>query len=790
MTVLLLNEGDQFTETFTATVTDDFGATDTQTVSIVINGTNDSPIISVVEGGDAGAVTEAGNLDDGTVVPGTLTASGDLNSSDVDAGDGATWSIATDANATDYGMNEGDQFTETFTATVTDDFGATDTQTVSIVINGTNDSPTLTVNVVDGEVDEAGLPTGTSPAPVGDILANGTLTFDDVDADATLKVFVDGNEVGTLDGTTNVIGTTDLGDHYGVIAFKGDGSWEYTLNENIDNDDLTTNPLATDLQGPDSFQVQVIDEFDAYSAEQTLTINVLDDVPIEYNPTDALLLNDGLDTATESLNTLSAIGADNYGTSTNVSFDIDKYDDFDSSMTSNDEAILLNASVDGKALTGSTLNGGTIFTVGIVDASDNYTVTMSGIIDNNSGISFGNLSGTGEAGNQSFQIVESTTEDNLEIMFTPLGSATTVNNDSDDVAVDSQGGIADGDGLRVDFGMFSNNPESSPSGNDDTFIINDKTTINGFRFTIDSIATGTTATMTLAAYDVEALPPDQSLINDDPDPIIKVEIYDGTTLLAVWDDAGNGAIAGIDFTDNGHTVTVSNLLAGYSIVTYTADGYDSIEIMNEEDISGTDGKFSLSNLEVLVTDTGDPIHQSFDTILTDADGDTSDGTIDVTFAPSDAILGTSGDDNPLTGTPDSDMIYGGDGDDTIVFDAADSYVDGGEGYDTLEVTGTDNPTQLDFSNVYNIEQIDMDNGIVDQEITLTMDDVLNMTGPDGGTLEITGDGTGDQVTITYDGNEWDTPTVDAGIYTFMSTDVTPIQVDIDPDNVTIVDIEI
>ena len=54
-----LAEGETAVDTFTVTVTDDFGATDSQTVSITVTGNNDAPTIS---GSDAGTVSEDGTL--------------------------------------------------------------------------------------------------------------------------------------------------------------------------------------------------------------------------------------------------------------------------------------------------------------------------------------------------------------------------------------------------------------------------------------------------------------------------------------------------------------------------------------------------------------------------------------------------------------------------------------------------------------------------------------------------------------------------------------------------------
>ncbi|UUZ72499.1 retention module-containing protein [Polaromonas sp. P1(28)-8] len=477
-----------------------------------------------------------------------------------------------------------------------------------------------------------------------------------------------------------------------ALLGTADDVFTFTLLDQVDHTPLATGGGDAETIALSLASVFVATDFDGDSViiDAGATVTIENDVPVFYNPTDGLLANSDSATVTASLNSLVAMGADEYVSGTNVIFDAAQ--EGASTLTSGGGTIYYWVSSDGKTLTASTSSvegsvdaSNTVFTVAINDATDQYTVTMSGMIDNSSGVSFENLSGTGEAGNPGFKIVESTTSDDLEILFTPLGTATSVNSDSDDVAVGSQFIIED-DGLRVDFGKFHNNDQGTGTGQDDVPVIDDKSTINGFRFSLNQISGGTTATVMLAAYDAEQPVADQNLANDTEDNITRVEVYSsaGSTVpIAVWENGVATGDLSISFTENGNFVTVSGLLAGYSIATFTDDGYDSIQIMNDA-TDETDGKFSLSDLEVSVTDAGDPVHQSFDTILTDADGDTSTGTIDVTFAPDGAILGTSGnDDLTSSATVNSDVIFGGDGNDILVGGGGNDILEGGHGNDSL-----------------------------------------------------------------------------------------------------------
>ncbi|MCU1376745.1 MAG: hypothetical protein JWO68_4031, partial [Actinomycetia bacterium] len=133
-----------------------------------------------------GTAVQAWDLANGHVT----TAAGTLFAADVDQATGLVWSVNT--NAGSYGtfaldattgawtytldnastatqaLKQGETKTETFKATVTDAFGATDTVNVTITVNGTNDAPMIgTTSVVSASVKESGDLNGITEAGFG-----------------------------------------------------------------------------------------------------------------------------------------------------------------------------------------------------------------------------------------------------------------------------------------------------------------------------------------------------------------------------------------------------------------------------------------------------------------------------------------------------------------------------------------------------------------------------------------------------------------------------------------------
>ena len=254
--VQALAAGEQVTDTITVKVVDQWGVSDTQTIVVTVNGTNDAPMISGVA---------TGSVQEDT----TLTTTGQLHSTDVDHNATASWSVANgtgtygslavdatgkwtytvnNAASNVQSLAQGQTVADTFTVKVTDDKGAVTNQTVTINVAGTNDAPVIT---------------GTSTGLVKEdttLTSTGQLTATDVDQGAT-KAWSIASGTGT----------------YGSLAVDQTGKWTYTLNNSAAN----VQALKADEQASDTFTVKVTDDKGAVT-NQTVTVNITgtNDAPV------------------------------------------------------------------------------------------------------------------------------------------------------------------------------------------------------------------------------------------------------------------------------------------------------------------------------------------------------------------------------------------------------------------------------------------------------------------------------------------------------------------------------
>ncbi|MDB5469048.1 MAG: hypothetical protein JWR84_608 [Caulobacter sp.] len=265
--------GDTLSDSFTYTVTDAAGATSTASLTIAVHGANDAPIA----GDDAGAASKDGNGVPVDAVGNVLT-----NDADVDGGDAKTVTalsggavgtglvgqhgtltlqadgsyryVTDESDPAVLALGPTDSLTETFTYTMSDTAGATDTAVLTITVFGANEAPVAVADVATAV--EAGVAAGSNPS--GNVLGNDT----DDDAGDTQEVtqVQFGATVGTLGSA--------LAGAYGSLTLNADGSYSYV----VDNANATVNALRT--AGDTLTETFTYTMRDAVGATSTTTLTI------------------------------------------------------------------------------------------------------------------------------------------------------------------------------------------------------------------------------------------------------------------------------------------------------------------------------------------------------------------------------------------------------------------------------------------------------------------------------------------------------------------------------------
>ncbi len=269
------------------TITDANGDTSSATVNVTVNPVNDNPTAENNTNGTtkAGTTPASGNLIDDNDGDGVdEDVDGDtLNITNVDstpvsadnttvAGtygtltvnlDG-TYSYAVDTSNTDVlALGDSDNLTETFTYTVDDGNGGTDTATLEITVSGSNNPPTATDNSNSVEEDATTAVTGDvidddNGNGVDSDLNNDTLTISEVNSEA-------------------IAGETTIDGSFGTITINPDGSYSYEVD--------TTNPdvqgLGTGETLTETFTYVVSDgKGGTDAADLAIAINGINDTPV------------------------------------------------------------------------------------------------------------------------------------------------------------------------------------------------------------------------------------------------------------------------------------------------------------------------------------------------------------------------------------------------------------------------------------------------------------------------------------------------------------------------------
>ncbi len=185
-------------------------------------------------------------------------------------------------------LDDGETEQVTFTYTIEDPDGASDTATVTITVNGANDAPIAVDNQY--QVSENGILSG------GDIIDDLGDDPDFADPTADFDVDVEPLTVYEVDGETANVGDAITLSSGALLTVNADGTFSYDPNGQFN--DLGNNDTATD-----SFTYKVTDG-DAQSniATVTITINGTEDPPTLKEATDATVSEEGLvddDTTTQ-----------------------------------------------------------------------------------------------------------------------------------------------------------------------------------------------------------------------------------------------------------------------------------------------------------------------------------------------------------------------------------------------------------------------------------------------------------------------------------------------------------
>ncbi len=306
----LNSDSDPVTDVFTYTMTDNQSGDakgSSATLTITINGANDAPEASndynvvkeagfytdgfdasgnVIQGmdlpilGNIGADTDVDNTDltvthvtsvdnagSEADVSGTTTITGLYGTLYIEPDGSYHYELDNDSDIVNE-LNVLDHPTDSFTYTVSDGMGGTDTATLKIMVLGSDDAPSAVDDVNNGSVIEA----GTDEA--GDNFAHGFVLANDDDVDSSI-IFLskagagaEGSETGGQ-VSSHLLGWSSVEGQYGTLYFKASGEYRYVLNDN----DPDTQALAEGQVVYDQFNYTASDLLGATDAA-TLSIEI------------------------------------------------------------------------------------------------------------------------------------------------------------------------------------------------------------------------------------------------------------------------------------------------------------------------------------------------------------------------------------------------------------------------------------------------------------------------------------------------------------------------------------
>ncbi len=478
-------------------------------------------------------------------------------------------------------------------------------------------------------------------------------------------------------------------------------------------------------------------------------ISFKDDGPVNISPDPAVIGSNSVFPVivTEDLDFFDNVGADRPG---DVVFDPALQDaqlfekNGGPAVTSNGQIIFLDISPDGRTLTGladadgdvtTTGDQTTVFTIVLNpnssdEGADDYTITLFDKVDTGASEVFSEFDQVASGNN----LWAGVSGENVDILLTAgnVTSTSEVNTSGQGFGVENnlinplEGAARIDFVTNLDLNRLDNpGPPSANNffGNLSFVDFDQHFTVNGGSIKVSGL-TGSGSPdkevdVKITAYDADdnptILPTDPLDYTDDPkDPIIHTDI--------IIRDAANAVVAGVIFLSTGAaaptagevavrleadgSITVFNIQQDWSITNInTADGFNRLEV---ENVDTTINNFRITEVGFDTFQIGEAIDMEFLVDVTDEDGDTATGTIDVTVLPQQVadpggetltatefgsdLLGQGGNDT-LIGSDAADKLQGAGGDDTISDGAGTDIIIGGDGADIISLAA-DNETDV------------------------------------------------------------------------------------------------
>nr|WP_298897279.1 DUF5801 repeats-in-toxin domain-containing protein [uncultured Altererythrobacter sp.] len=661
---------------FFVTVTDTDG--DTADAQLLVIVEDDSPVaaddIGIVPAGSHDPIT--GNVTDNDepgaddysldgAVTGFSNANGSAEPGDTLQGEYGTLTLNADGTYTytrDFNTPGGVE--ENFDYTIVDQDGSTDTATLTIQIEDAPDTIEIP-DIGDGTiVNEGGLPPRAGE-PVGSgegadadpdnnsdpsETTGSTITFnspDGVDSITVNGVEVNLDNEGGNDADDQVIVDDDTGTlvitavTYDPETGDGTITYEYTLGDNTDGDDTSV-----------SFDF-VVTDLDGDTAEDTLTITIVDDVP----------------------------------------------DAFDDSATQDAENAPITVDVFANDIEGA--DGVPLENIAVVDGS----LSGTGTLVNNGDGTFTYTPGPGEEGDDNGQVTfEYTITDSDGDSDTATVTIDLLPDSTPEIAAEGQD-TANEDGLPARGDEPAGSDEASDSettsgsifidtGNDTitSLVINGVDVTNGGTVTTDKGEL--VVTEDNGAYTYEYTLADNTLTDPDSDPfVVVVTDSDGDSattniVIAIIDDMPEAvddanSIAAGEYGPIGGNVIDNDTQGADGAVVSSFEGNGNAGAPGDT-IQGVYGTLTLNEdgTYTYVRDAGTPggVTDTFEYTITDGDGDTSSANLVITIGDSDVelMVPQAGDDGTLVDEAGLDTPVGSDaGSDseltsgTITYDAPD-----------------------------------------------------------------------------------------------------------------------